>query len=213
LHSDDVMECLPKKLLWTPFEMKHAHQCLVLSVPADVQSALATMSNELADEGRTPDSLEGHHLDERFDAADVKKVHAFGIKCRHRILDEVGACLLRGLDLSLYNPKGDYEDMPNCAKIAYYILSSLIGQVDGGARVSNTKAGWHTDGASVDRVYDVVSLLSLSQATSGGEFKVSNATYALENLIARIPKFFLYELLRTFASRYFGEWSWQRCWI
>lgn len=68
--------------------------CLVLSVPADVQSALATMSNELADEGRTPDSLKGHHLDERFDAADVKKVHAFGIKCRHRILDEVGASRL-----------------------------------------------------------------------------------------------------------------------
>ncbi len=56
----------------SPKEVVVDSLCLVLSVPADVQSALATMSNELADEGRTPDSLKGHHLDERSDAADVK---------------------------------------------------------------------------------------------------------------------------------------------
>jgi len=62
--------------------------------------------------------------------------------------------------------------------------------------VSNTEAGWHTDGASRDRVYDVVSLLSIVQATSGGEFKISNACNAFEQLKLKLPKFMMFELLR-----------------
>ncbi len=41
--------------------------------------------------------------------------------------------------------------------------------------VSDTEAGWHTDGASKDRVYDVVSLLCISPAAEGGKFRISNA--------------------------------------
>ena len=41
--------------------------------------------------------------------------------------------------------------------------------------ITSLVAGWHTDGASKDRVYDVVSLLCISPAAKGGEFRVSNA--------------------------------------
>ena len=41
--------------------------------------------------------------------------------------------------------------------------------------VSDTEAGWHTDGASKDMVYDVVSLLCISPSSTGGKFRISNA--------------------------------------
>ena len=62
--------------------------------------------------------------------------------------------------------------------------------------VSDTEAGWHTDGASKDRVYDVVALLCVEKASRGGEFKLANAVNALESLKLKVPKFLLYELLR-----------------
>jgi len=64
--------------------------------------------------------------------------------------------------------------------------------------VSYSEAGLHTDGASKDRVYDVVSLLCISPASlSGGKFRISNACDVYDDLNKTLPKFMMYELLRN----------------
>lgn len=55
--------------------------------------------------------------------------------------------------------------------------------------VSDTEAGWHTDGASKDRVYDVVSLLCISPSTTGGKFRISNACESTLFLLHTIALF------------------------
>jgi hypothetical protein len=65
--------------------------------------------------------------------------------------------------------------------------------------VSDTEAGWHTDGASKDRVYDVVSLLCISPASEGGKFRISNACESISilppchivNIWGKLTKVFL----------------------
>mmetsp|Transcript_6918 Transcript_6918/g.10535 ORF Transcript_6918/g.10535 Transcript_6918/m.10535 type:complete len:257 (+) Transcript_6918:17-787(+) len=111
--------------------------------------------------------------------------------------------------------------LTECSRISYYILSSFIGKVDGGARgklfdvkdaninaldkvkgdnvlfsVSNSECSWHTDGASIDRVYDIVGLMCIFPASEGGEFFVSNACNAHSELQKKIPEFIRWEYER-----------------
>ena len=82
------------------------------------------------------------------------------------------------------------DQMSECSKLAYFVMCEHIGTVDATARgrlfdvksanldaaskksdnvlfsVSDSEAGWHTDRASKDRVYDAVSLLCVSPASS-----------------------------------------------
>jgi len=85
--------------------------------------------------------------------------------------------------------------------------------------VSDTEAGWHTDGASKDTVYDVVGLLCISPAAKGGKFKFSNgrslclllfsryvfilcshnsfaACNVYDEIAKAMPKFMMHELTR-----------------
>ncbi len=63
--------------------------------------------------------------------------------------------------------------------------------------VSDSEAGWHTDGASKDRVYDVVGLMCISPAAEGGKFRFANACNVFNDLSEAMPKFFMYELTRS----------------
>ena len=60
-------------------------------------------------------------------------------------------------------------------------------------------ADWHTDGASKDKVYDVVSLLCIHPSGVGGRSKISNACNAYDEISRRMPKFLLNELHRPVA--------------
>lgn len=57
-------------------------------------------------------------------------------------------------------------------------------------------ADWHTDGASKDKMYDVVSLMCIRPSELGGKSKISNACNAYDILSYRMPKFLMNELLR-----------------
>lgn len=63
--------------------------------------------------------------------------------------------------------------------------------------VSDTEAGWHTDGASKDRVYDVVGLMCISPAAKGGKFRFSNACNVYDTISKVMPKFLLHEMTRA----------------
>ena len=107
------------------------------------------------------------------------------------------------------------------SKVFFISPVSFLGKVDEGARgrifdvkntnlnaldkingdnvlfsVSDTECSWHTDGASIDRVYDIVGLMCIFPASEGGEFFVSNACNAYDELGLKIPDFIGYELKR-----------------
>mmetsp|Transcript_16790 Transcript_16790/g.26202 ORF Transcript_16790/g.26202 Transcript_16790/m.26202 type:complete len:492 (+) Transcript_16790:2-1477(+) len=123
----------------------------------------------------------------------------FANDVRNRLLHETGAVIIKGLDMTALGGVDQLDKMTACSKIAYFLICEHIGTVDATARgklfdvksanidatskkadnvlfsVSDSEAGWHTDGASKDRVYDVVSLLCISPAAEGGKFRISNA--------------------------------------
>ncbi len=218
-NSMTVADKLPKKIRWSAFEQRLVcKNQLILQLPEKIQRSLASVANKVYDTGVNIDTFEWSS--ELLSAADVKEEElvAFGKEIRHRVLRRVGLCVIQSLDFSLYKQDtDDYEDMVGRLKLAYYILCSFVGFVDGNARgrlfdvrdshhnvnednvlfsVSNTEAGWHTDGASRDRTYDGTSLLCISRATQGGELKVANIVNAWETLKLKLPKFLLFELLR-----------------
>lgn len=67
--------------------------------------------------------------------------------------------------------------------------NALFSEVD-------TESGWHTDGASKLKVYDVISLMCIHKSLSGGNLQVTNAVHAYHTLKRTLPKFLLYELVR-----------------
>eukprot|EP01035_Chromulina_nebulosa_P024276 gene24276-31557_t len=215
---------LPKKLLWLPYQLRDP-TLLTMMMPLEVEDQLVQVVNRIYDAGVRFESFDWSTSGVQ--VSELKLVHDLGCAIRSKLLDETGACILRRLDLSRFSSSSpehnddvknsDNQDTVDRAKLAYYILLSFVGVVDGTTRgrlfdvkntnadiasdnvlfsVSNTKADWHTDGASRDKVYDVVSLLSITKSAVGGEFKVSNAVNALENLKLKLPKFLLYELFR-----------------
>lgn len=203
-----------KMLRWTPVELAHPTASLVMTMPAEAAAALAKVTFRAVDNGIDAESYEGNAADH----ADLVPVAMFAAAVRARLLHDTGAVLVKGVDVKEYEgPDKDLALMTVRSKLAYYILSSLIGQVDSGARgrlfdvrdsgakatqdnvlfsVSSGDAGWHTDGASADRSYDVVSLLCVVPAAKGGAFRVSNFANAHDALRARLPPWLMYELAR-----------------
>eukprot|EP00569_Conticribra_weissflogii_P003736 CAMPEP_0171330372 /NCGR_PEP_ID=MMETSP0878-20121228/1957_1 /TAXON_ID=67004 /ORGANISM="Thalassiosira weissflogii, Strain CCMP1336" /LENGTH=1114 /DNA_ID=CAMNT_0011830647 /DNA_START=649 /DNA_END=3993 /DNA_ORIENTATION=- len=148
-------------------------------------------------------------------------IKAFATNVRNRLLHETGAVVIKGLDMSALGGAGQLDKMTACSKIAYFLICEHIGKVDATARgrlfdvksanidamskmpdnvlvsVSDSDVGWHTDGASKDRTYDVVSLLCISPAAEGGKIKLSNACDVYDELNRALPKFLMYELTRV----------------
>ena len=60
----------------------------------------------------------------------------------------------------------------------------------------DTESGWHTDGASKNMVYDVISLMSINKSKIGGSLQVTSGVHAYNTLRRLLPKFMLYELMR-----------------
>lgn len=151
---------------------------------------------------------------------DVSALSSLKLFCqdiRTSLLHQTGAVFVKGLDMKRLGGNENTEKMTACSKIAYFLISSLIGTVDGTARgklfdvksrnisektdnvlfsVTNNEAGWHTDGASKDRNYDAVGLMCISPAAKGGKFRLSNACNAYDDLCQVLPKFLMYELTR-----------------
>ena len=220
-----VVKDLAKKLLWLPYQI-HDSSYLMMTMPPEVEDQLVRVVNQIYDAGVRFETFEwatsGVQVSELNLVHDLgtairtKLMEETGA-CILRRLD-----LTRfSSDPNPLDPNGvdnaGYQDMVGRAKLAYFILLNFVGVVDGAARgrlfdvkntdadfssdnvlfsVSNSEADWHTDGASREKVYDVVSLLSIKKSAVGGQFKVSNAVNALENLKMKLPQFLLYELLR-----------------
>jgi len=233
IHVADVAH-FPKKRLWYPHELRNASRHLEIAMPIAAENQLVDVVNHLFAAGVTAEtfnwaSTSGISPDQ------LSHVRELGALIRRKLCDGIGACLVRKLDLKrlgLLGVSSKHANQPTAgnddyviggqgnerAKLAYYLLCSFVGDVDGSARgrlfdvrdsrahrvnddnvlfsVTNAEAGWHTDGASRDREYDATSLLCLNPAARGGEFKIASATNALENLKTKLPKFILYELFR-----------------
>lgn len=214
MGSSNVLDLLPKKILWNKIATNNPVQSFVMPFPSDAREELTAVCLRCYDQGIGADDFE---MNVHAQVSEMQAVAEHAALVRSRLLNDVGAILVRGLDMERFGGLANLEKMTHCSKLAYYIYSSFMGQVDAGARgrlfdvksanldvkadnvlfsVSDTEAGWHTDGASKDRVYDVVSLLSIVKASSGGEFRIANGANALEELKLRLPKFMMYELLR-----------------
>eukprot|EP00985_Skeletonema_marinoi_P001851 scaffold751_cov101-Skeletonema_marinoi.AAC.2 len=224
LGSMNTLDFLPKKLNWPRTVTNNVENSLVMWIPTDVNTELIAASLQVYEKGISVDDLDiGNDIDSppsRKVRDLFSATNEFGISIRSRLLHETGAVIVKGLDMTALGGVEQLDKMTVCSKIAYFILSEHIGTVDATARgklfdvksanmdamsksndnvlfsVSDTEAGWHTDGASKDRVYDVVSLLCISPASEGGKFRISNACDVYDELNRALPKFLLYELTR-----------------
>lgn len=210
LDAATTLDRYSKMLRWTPVELAHPAASLIMTMPPEAAAALAKVTFRAVDNGIDAESYEGNAVDH----ADLAPVATFADAVRTRLLHDSGAVLVKGLDAG---PDNELALRTVRSKLAYYVLCSLIGQVDSSARgrlfdvrdsgarvtqdnvlfsVASGDAGWHTDGASADRSYDVVSLLCVVPAAEGGAFRVSNFVNAHDALRARLPPWLMYELAR-----------------
>lgn len=212
--ADRRNSILSRKLLWPSWLRPEANnRACSLDVQLHVQSEIVDLVKRLHDKNVTAESFHwsGSGIVGIHDP--LKATRKLAAEIRRRLTNAPGVVLLRGLNLTRLESLG--SDGP---KLAYYLLCSLVGEVDGAQRgrlfdvtnrgvhpledantlffVSDNQLDWHTDGASWHVVYDAVALMCLSQAASGGDFKVTNSASAWQSLERKLPRFLLYELTR-----------------
>jgi len=123
----------------------------------------------------------------------------------HRAYRQAGFTLLQGIDLNRFG--STYEEMEATAKLFYLMLSKEVGTVleqrgrlydvinrhlntkDENVLFSgtNNKSGYHTDSTDKDFMPDIVALMCLSKAKSGGKLKVTNAMNVYHRLRQLLP--------------------------
>jgi hypothetical protein len=117
-----------------------ASKIIPVQIPKDVAVDLLSFVQEVADadEGITEETYEPTSSD----ALRLQRVAGFARSIRARLLHHVGAVRITGLD-NRYQPgrwchwrcrRREHMFTTRRAKLAHYILSSLIGRVDGTAR-------------------------------------------------------------------------------
>jgi SAM-dependent methyltransferase len=221
-NNATALTMLSKKLNWSKAAMMHPHNAFVVNIPVEVKEEIykATLTaynhgiSESTGGGRRfSRSLSRRLSDCAGNVDSFAALRSFAVSVRNSLLHETGVILLKGLDL----------DSCACPKLAYYIICSFIGTVDGSARgklfdvknnhidamdgkndnvlfsVSDCEASWHTDGASKDKVYDCVGLLCINPSAIGGKSKITNACNAFDKVKNILPKFMMHELMRPIA--------------
>jgi len=132
LEDSSAVDVYPKVIRWSQFEYSDPTRALVIAIPDNAQKALFGVVSRLVDGGVDHDAYEMTTAE----ADELRSVSEFGREVRRRLLNDTGAVLIRGLDMDVYGGGGgvDREMLAQRAKLAYYIISSFIGQVDAGAR-------------------------------------------------------------------------------
>ena len=219
MSNVNSIDLLPKKINWSNTISKNFGNSIVMHLPDAVNKELIAATLKCFEDGITVDEL---LIARDIGTENLTALKSFAVSVRKRLLHETGCVLVKGLDMYSLGGAAKLDQMTECSKIAYFVLCEHIGTVDATARgklfdvrsanldatskksdnvlfsVSDSEAGWHTDGASKDRVYDVVSLLCVSPASlSGGKFRISNACDVYDDLNKTLPKFMMYELLRA----------------
>ncbi len=212
-----TLDLLPKKLTWNKTMVNNFANVAVVMLPTSANLEICNAALQCYKRGLSVDDIIiGQHVDAKV----FKTIKPFCTSIRSKLLHQTGAVIIKGLDMEYIGGTKNMKQMEACSKIAYFLLCEHIGTVDGGARgnlfdvkdekidandtkidnvlfsVSSTEAGWHTDGASKDRVYDVVGLLCISPAPIGGKFKFSNACNVYDDMTKAMPKFMMYEMIR-----------------
>ncbi len=220
LGSASSLDVMPKRLNWSRITKERFLQFVTLKIPKSVNRELADVTLQCFNQGlHVDDVIIGKHVN----PDNLKNLKRFCNDVRHKLMHELGAVLLKGLDMDNLcgGNRENIEMLTECSRISYYILCSFIGKIDEASRgrlfdvkdahldaldkvkgdnvlfsVSNTECSWHTDGASIDRVYDIVGLMCIFPASEGGEFHVSNSCNVYDELQKNIPGFIRYELER-----------------
>ena len=219
IASSNTLDVLPKALYWNNTTKKHFDKFATVEVPPEVNKEVVDATLKCYERGLLVDDIVlGTHVDMEM----CGNLKVYGGYLRKRLLHQTGAIVLTGLNMNALagGDENNLVQLTECSRIAYYLISSHIGHVDEGARgrlfdvksanidamdkkkdnvlfsVSDTECDWHTDGASKDRVYDVVGLMCISPAAIGGEFQLANACNAFNRLGQALPKFMMHELTR-----------------
>lgn len=206
-NNANALNMFSKKLNWGKSAMTHPCNAFVVNIPMEVKEELYKAALIAHEDGISVDELDCAGY---FPVNSFQALRSFASSVRNSLLHETGLVLLKGLDL----------DACACPKLAYYIICSHIGTVDGSVRgklfdvknnhidamdgkndnvlfsVSDCEADWHTDGASKDKVYDCVGLLCINPSYLGGKTKISNACNAFDKVKNILPKFMMHELTR-----------------
>ena len=204
---------LPRQLMWTPIELNNPEDAFTMHCPPSVAEELYSTAIRLVQE-------QGCEVDdfkpEMLLASDLSSTTKFGVQMRRQLTRHTGAVIIKNIDLNRLGGE-DHPLLEETAKMLYYMLCRSIGTIEEGSRgrlfdvknsglsheadnvlfsVTDSEAPWHTDGTSRDRVFDVTGLMCLQPGKTGGEYAITNACNAYASLVARMPRFLLFELMR-----------------
>ncbi len=128
--SANTLTMLPKKLTWSNAAMRHPENAFFLPIPDRVKQELYEAASMCYDRGLLVDDIDAAG---DFPSSAFHSLRSFASSVRNSVLHETGLVLLNGLDLDVFGDGGP-ERMVACSKIAYYLICSHIGAVDGTAR-------------------------------------------------------------------------------
>ena len=132
ISSTNALTMLQKKITWSNAAMCHPENAFFLCIPATVKRELYKAVIKCFDRGMSVDDLDCAC---NFPAESFSLLKSFAVSVRNSLLRETGLILLKGLNLDVFGFGGDSEEkMVMCSKIAYYLICSHIGAVDGSAR-------------------------------------------------------------------------------
>ena len=204
---------LPRQLMWTPIELNNPEDSFTMHCPPSVAEELYSTAIRLVQkQGCEVDDFKPEMLL----ASELSSTTKFGLQMRRQLTRHTGAVIVRNIDLNRLGGE-DHPLLEETAKMLYYMLCRSIGTVEEESRgrlfdvkssglsheadnvlfsVTDSEAPWHTDGTSRDRVFDVTGLMCLQPGKTGGEYSIANACNAYASLVARMPRCFLFELMR-----------------
>lgn len=209
-----ALDALPKKLIWSKTLRRNFTNSIAVTLPKLANEEVLKATLRCYRKGIKVDQIV---MGKDVAAEEFKSLKSFCRLIRKKLLHDIGVVLVKGLDMTRLGSDNDINKLTACSKIAYFLICEHVGPVDATARgrlfdvknsgsstktdnvlfsVSDTEAGWHTDGCSKDICYDVVSLLCITPAVKGGKFKISNSANVYDHLNNTLPKFMMYELTR-----------------
>lgn len=130
LTTTNALSMLPKKLNWSNAALKHPKNAFYVNIPQRVCEELYEAALHCCDQGISVDAIDSFGDFPLNAFASLKK---FATTLRNSILHETGVVILKGLDLDVFGNLGS-EKSTTCSKIAYFLICSHIGAVDGSAR-------------------------------------------------------------------------------
>ena len=124
MSNDTTVDVLPKKLIWNNIVKKNFRNAIESVLPDAANTEVCRATLDCYGKGLTAEDVE---IGRDVDLDSLSALRCFCKTIRVNLLHKIGVVLVKGLDLQKLGGIENIEKLTACSKIAYYLMSSLIG--------------------------------------------------------------------------------------